>query len=143
MYPIDERDRVVELQDIPKPVTGAPEPIDFTVSIRRNAAPSETVTLHATSIQTERARPTRRIEATDCLNEAGSGAFPHARAPLCSLIPSSKPGNQPAPRMAIRGDTFLRLFDSIVKTDRDFGGFSRRKCDGLRFRGRLAVHSER
>jgi hypothetical protein len=27
MYPIDERDRVVELDDIPKPVTGAPEPI--------------------------------------------------------------------------------------------------------------------
>jgi hypothetical protein len=27
MYPIDENDRVVELDGIPKPVTGAPEPI--------------------------------------------------------------------------------------------------------------------
>jgi hypothetical protein len=27
MYPIDEHDRVVELDSIPKPVTGAPEPI--------------------------------------------------------------------------------------------------------------------
>jgi hypothetical protein len=27
MYPIDERDRVGELDGIPKPVTGAPEPI--------------------------------------------------------------------------------------------------------------------
>ena len=27
MHPVDENDRVVELDDIPKPVTGAPEPI--------------------------------------------------------------------------------------------------------------------
>jgi len=27
MYDVDEHDRVVELNDIPKPVTGVPEPV--------------------------------------------------------------------------------------------------------------------